>query len=110
MPYSDLSILPQGVLFKKIHVQEEQKRINVEIRRSTTVPLRESVSSLCRGHHDANLLEAGAGVDRVSLNLSGSGCVATGLGAEWLWLEPENFLCGQPEISRDIEEYDSHQV
>ena len=73
MPYSDLSILPEGVLFKKIHVQEEQKRINVEIRRSTTVPLRESVSSLCRGHHDANLLEAGAGVDRVSLNLSGVG-------------------------------------
>jgi hypothetical protein len=83
---------PEGVLFKKIHSQEEQKRINIEIRRSTTVPLRESVSSLCRGH--ANLLEAGA----PSLSLSGSGCVATCFGAEWLWLAPEDFLCRQPEI------------
>ena len=27
---------PEGVLFKKIHSQEEQKRINIEIRRSAT--------------------------------------------------------------------------
>ena len=46
-PYSDLNILPEGVLFKKIHVQEEQKRINIEIRRSTRL-LQENASS-CAG-------------------------------------------------------------
>ena len=82
---------PEGVLFKKIHSQEEQKRMNIEIRSSTTVPLRESVSSLCgRGH--ANLLEGGAPSQPEP---------------EWQWvrrdmflggLEPEDFLCRQPEI------------
>ena len=86
IPYSDLSILPEGVLFKNIHVQEawEQKRINIEIHRSTTVPLRESVSSCAGGH--ANLLEVGAGVDRVA-----GYTVPSQPEPEWQWVRRDMF-------------------